>query len=124
MSIFSVTLFDHSFIQIIVLNLLNLIFLFYIISAQPFVSIFNFIIAIVNELITEAAFLSALIIKVFDLLKNENYEQRNQYGWIIIYANLILLYWVVATGIIKPIYMVIYEFRQKRKKFSKVHCDK
>jgi len=121
LSIIAVMLYQYPLIQISSMNVVNLCFVFYTIFAKPFTTIYSLVVCSINELITETALFSALIIAIFDYIGNEDYQQRMQLGWIIIFANLILLYWVMATGIFRPIAFGIYHAWQKRNRLNKIH---
>ena len=121
LSIMAVMLYQYPLIQIITLNVLNISFVFYTIFARPFTTIYSLVVCSINELITETAMFSALIIGIFDHIGNDDYQQRMLLGWIIIFANLILLYWVMATGIFRPIAFGIYHAWQKRNNLNKIH---
>jgi len=121
LSIIAVMLNQYPLIQIITLNVLNLSFVFYTIFARPFTHIYSMVVCSINELITETAMFSALIIGIFDHIGNDDVQQRMLLGWIIIFANLILLYWVMATGIFRPIAFGIYHAWQKRNRLNKIH---
>jgi len=122
LSIAAVVLHFYPLIQIISINVLNLIFVGYSIFSKPFMHSYCFIVCAVDELITEVAFFSAFLIALYDYLEIEEYESRIDLGWAIILANLILLYWVLSTGLLKPIVFAMIEFRKKRNELKKIHC--
>lgn len=123
MSIFSVIFYEHPLLQISILNICNFSFIIYIILLQPFKSRLYFSISLVSEIITCLAFVAGLILAIFDSLQLENYESRNDCGWIIIFCNLILLYWVVLTASLKPFYLKVLNIFLKRKYSRRVHIQ-
>ena len=102
------------------MNAINLFFVSYTIVCRPFTTLYSYIVCCVNELITEVALFSGMVIGVYDFVGNQDFEQRLKLGWIIIFANLILLYWVIATGVLRLVGTGIYNYWQKRK-MNKIH---
>ena len=98
-------------------------FVGYTLFSNPFNSLYTYGVCVVNELITEAALFSAMMLGFQDYMNNDDYEPRMNYGWVIIMASLVLFYWVLATGVLKPVFYAIYEFWKKRKEMRKVHNE-
>lgn len=121
MSIISVILFYYSSIQIAIFNVFDLILIFYLSFVQPFNHIFHFISCLGSEIITELAFASGFVIGVFYFFHYDYYQARNQCGWVILYCNLVLLYWVIATGILDPLITLSMDYLKKRVEFRKAH---
>lgn len=105
----------------ITINVINLTFVLYTIIANPFCTYYSYIVSVINELITEAALFSGLMIAILDWQQDFSIEKRMNCGWVIIFANTILLYWVIFTGITKPIFYAIYEFYKRKKEINQVH---
>ena len=123
LSILAVVLFVHPLIQIFLINLFNLIFVFYTIFSFSFTNHYSLVVCVMNELITECAFFGGLMIGIYDYMGKGDIQSRMNFGWMIILANLVLLYWVVGTGIMRPIMFGIYEWWNKRREFRRVHID-
>jgi len=73
--------------------------------------------------ITESALFSGLMIAIYDRQNDMEIEKRMTCGWIIIFANTILLYWVIATGIAKPILYAVHKYYQKKKSLRQIHSS-
>lgn len=123
LSILAVFLFNHPIVQIILINLFNIVFVFYTILSFPFTNIYSFVVCVVNELITESAFFGALLIGFYDFLGKGDIHDRLSFGWMIIYANLLLLYWVLGTGVLRPVVFAIYEWIKKRREMRRIHIN-
>lgn len=109
------TAFDfHPFPQIFLINLVNLFFILYFIFAVPYKSKFLFYCCLISEIITESALISCLGLAILDLNLENKLEMRLFFGWIIVSANLALLYWLCFAGIIK-ILIMLYEKRKMKK---------
>lgn len=115
-----VLLWKYPLLSIVSINIVNLIFLLYTIFGNPFVSKFYYFVSIINELITITAFLAAMLIAIFDAINEKDYEKRLILGWLIVYANNILLFWVIFTGISKLIYDGIRNRILLKKKLAKI----
>ena len=122
LSVLAVVFCYHPFIQIISINVVNLSFVGYSIFSKPFTNFYVFLVCVIDELITEIAFISAFVIALYDYLEIEDYESRMNLGWAIVMVNLILLYWVLGTGLLRPLVFAIIEFRKKRNELRKIHC--
>jgi len=70
--------------------------------------------SLVSEIITESALMSSMWLAVLDLNQQIEVDKRLLFGWIIVGANLALLYWLCFAGIIK-ILLTIYEKRKRTK---------
>lgn len=121
-SLLAVLLYSNPLAQITLINIINVSFIIYTIISKPFVSFYSFIVCIIEELIVEIAFFAAFILCVFDFQNNEDIEKRMFCGWVIIFANLVLLYWVVITATLRPVIMAIHNFWKKKKDLRKVHA--
>lgn len=115
-----VLLWQYPLVSIVSINLINMLFLLYTIFGKPFVSKFYYFVSIINELITITAFLAAMLIAIFDVINDKNYEKRLMLGWFIVYANNVLLFWVIFTGISRPIYDGIRNRILLKKKLAKI----
>ena len=109
LSILTVTLYAHPLFQI------------YGFFSRPFTTYYSLIVSLVNEMIIQTAFFSLMILAIFDFLKNYDVSKRMDLGLVIIFSNLILLYWVIGTGILRPVFFWIYEDCRKRRGLNKVH---
>ena len=90
---------------------------------NPFESKIIFIINMVSEFICFSALFSVLIIAFLDYQNNDDYELKMNLGWVILFANVVLLYWVMVTGVIKIIYHLIYKYKQYKLKRKSVHPE-
>lgn len=120
-SLFVVIFIDYPFFVIFSINLLNIGFIIYTIISRPFTTVYSYIVSIVNELITESALFSGLMIAIYDKIGLYNSEERLKMGWVILFANTCLLYWIIFTGITRPIFQAIYLYYRKKKDLNKVH---
>ena len=98
--------------QMIMITLLYGSFICYTLLVNPFQSKMILIINIVSEFICFSAILSVLIMVFLDFNENTDYELKMNLGWVIIFANISLLYWVICTGVIKVIYHLWFKFKQ------------
>ena len=121
LSMLTVTLYAHPFFQIIVINAVNFTFLVYSFFSRPFTTYYSFIVCLVNEMIVQTAFFSGMMLAIFDYMKNYDVSIRMDFGWVIIFSNSFLLYWVIGTGILRPVFFWLYEFCKKRRGLNKVH---
>ena len=114
LSILAVIFYFSAFSQILLINLLNILFIFYYILAFPFKSKLLFFLSLISEIITECALLSALGLAILD--RNADYDEykRMKLGWVIVSANLALLYWLIILGMARII-IVILEKRNRMK---------
>lgn len=124
MSIFTAFLYNYPLAQILVLNAVNLMFLLYTVFSNAFTSKFSYVVCCVNEIIGQIAFSSALVIAFYDYNNNFDYNDRMKLGWTIIWCNLILLYWVLTSGVTKPIFLAIHQKWQKKRALNKIHAEK
>ena len=122
-SVLVVVLHNSPLFAAIAINMINLFFLFFTIISRPFTTNYSFIVSLVNESITEAALFSGMILAIYDQIDEVDSKKRMDLGWVIVLANTILLYWVIATGIMKPIYYALFDFCKKRRALAKVHKD-
>ena len=122
LSVLAVILHRFPFCQIITLNVFNIIFILFTIFSRPFTTMYSYITCLVNELITESAFLASLLLGFYDFFNETDYQKRMKCGWLIVYANMFLLYWVIFTGVLRPIVFWIYE-KQKQRNLVKIHSD-
>lgn len=114
LSILAAVLYFSPFLQIFLINLINLAFIVYFILAFPYRSKILFFVALVSELITESALVGALGLAILDLNQETNEKTRLFLGWIIIGANLALLYWLCFAGVVK-LMLLCYEKRKNAK---------
>ena len=114
LSILTVIFYFAPLIQILLINLINCCFIFYYIIAYPYKSKILFFFSLGAELITQSALFSALLLAILDVNEESNPEMRFNLGWVIVGANLSLLYWLCLAGIAK-FCLIIYEKRQKSK---------
>ena len=119
LSVIAISLWEYPLLQIANLNIINLSFICYTIIAQPFADRFVWISNFGNELITEMAYFASLILGIYDYIDENDYEKRMTCGWIIIYANLILLYWMLASAIMRPLFIFLYQKWSKRRHLKK-----
>ena len=105
----------------IIINVINMSFLLFTVFSRPFTTYYSYIVSVVNEVITESALFSGLMIAIYDWQNDMEIEKRMTCGWIIIFANAVLLYWVIATGIAKPIFYAVHEYCQKKKNLRQIH---
>lgn len=73
-----------------------------------------FICCLISEIIAEAALISALGLGILDMNGDKSEETRLFFGWIIVVANLVLLYWLCLLSIAKII-VIFYERRKRMK---------
>ena len=114
LSIFAVLFHFKPFPQIFLINLVNICFIIYYIVASPYKSKIIFFVCLISEFITESALFSAMILSILDLNEETKIETRLFFGWIIVGANLALLYWLCFSGVVK-ILLMIYEKRKSKK---------
>jgi len=120
LSILAVLFYNYPLFQIIIINVVNLVFVIYSILSRPFTSYYCAMVYIISELIIEIALFSGMMLAICDFNNDEDYRKRMQYGWTIILANMILMYWVVGTGFFKPILYAMHEFWKKKKRLNKI----
>lgn len=104
-------------IQMIFINVFNMSFIFTMMILQPFKQKLSFFISLVNELITETAFVGVLSLAILDALEDEDIEIRTKCGVIIIIANLCLLYWIIFTSLLGIFLKIFQKIRSKNKVF-------
>lgn len=114
LSILVVVFHFEAFLQIFLMNLVNICFIVYYICINPYKSKIIFMCSLVSEIITESALMSSMWLAVLDLNQQIEVDKRLLFGWIIVGANLALLYWLCFAGIIK-ILLTIYEKRKRTK---------
>lgn len=114
LSILAVVFHFQPFPQIFLINLVNISYIVFYICLNPYKSKIIFVCCLVSELITESALISSLGLAVLDLNQQIEAEKRLLFGWIIVSANLALLYWLCFAGIVK-ILLMIYEKRKRKK---------
>lgn len=103
--------------QLILINILNLIFLIGTAIFRPFVKTHSLIFGLMNEIITEVALIGILGLAVMDSMENGNTETRMNLGWVVIYANLGLLYWIIFSVIVTLAIKLWEKFRFRKKVF-------
>ena len=123
LSILAVVFHFQPFPQIFLINLVNIAYIVFYICLNPYKSKIIFLCCLVSELITESALISSLGLAVLDLNQQVEAEKRLLFGWIIVSANLALLYWLCFAGIIK-ILLMIYEKRKRKKILNEAQQDK
>ena len=116
-------MYDHPLPQIILINIIYFGFILGMIFRNPFESKIIFLINVVSELICFSSLVSVLAMAIMDYTQNEDYEIKLKLGWVILYANIALLYWVMATGIIKVIYHLVFKYKQYKFKKSRITPD-
>ena len=110
-----IILHEYPFFQMITINIFNISFILYMIFLRPFTSKYVFFVTIVEEFITESAFLCGMLLSVYDFTDDTDYIKRSKCGWVIIFANISLLYWVLVTGILRPIVFAVYHYYLSKK---------
>ena len=103
--------------QLILINILNLTFLIGTAIFRPFVKTYSLFFGLMNEIITEIALIGILGLAVMDSLENGNTETRMNLGWVVIYANLGLLYWIIFSVIVTLALKLWEKFRFRQKVF-------
>ena len=114
LSIFAVVFYFAPFQQIVLINFINCGFIAYYIYAFPYKSKILFFVSLISELITESALASAFVLAIFDRNQESKEDTRFILGWIIVGANLGLLYWIGFAGLVK-LSLKIYEIRKNSK---------
>lgn len=104
----------NPFTQIFLINLFNIGFIIYFLLSIPYKSKIMFICCLISEIIAEAALISALGLGILDMNGDKSEETRLFFGWIIVVANLVLLYWLCLLSIAKII-VIFYERRKRMK---------
>ena len=56
-----------------------------------------------------------MLLSVYDFTDDTDYIKRSKCGWVIIFANISLLYWVLVTGILRPIVFAVYHYYLSKK---------
>ena len=113
LSIFAVVFHFQPLPQICLINFVNISYIVFYVLLNPYKSKILFFCCLISELITESALISSLGLAILDLTKESDIEKRLLFGWIIVSANLALLYWLCFAGIMKIILM-IYEKRKMK----------
>lgn len=108
----------NPFTQIFLINLVNIGFIIYFLLSIPYKSKIMFVCCLISEVIAQAALISALGLGILDMNEDKSEQTRLFFGWIIVVANLVLLYWLCALSIAKII-AIFYE-RRKRMKIKNV----
>ena len=108
------SLYNYPIPQMIIITLVYGSFLVYTIVKNPFSSRIIFIINVVSELICFSSIISVLVMVFLDYFENKDSKLKMNLGWVIIFANIGLLYWVMATGIIKMLYHLILKCKQRK----------
>ena len=114
LSVIAVSFHFNAFLQIFMMNLINICFIVFFMVSFPYKSKILFYCCLANEIIAESALLSCMVLAILDLNEEIQIETRLFFGWIIIGANLTLLYCLSFVGLVK-ILMMIYEIRKKKK---------
>ena len=92
-------------------------FLIATVIKNPFDSRVIWIINIISEFICFSSICSVLIMAFLDFNENQDYQLKMDLGWVIIYANITLLYWVMFSGTVKVFWHIYFKYKQY--KFSK-----
>lgn len=114
------TLYDYPVTQMMIICLIYTTFFLYTIYKSPYDSKIIFIINVVSEFICLCSILSVMAIVFMDYLEDEDYEKKLNYGWVIVFCNLALLYWVLFTGVLKVIYHMRFKYKQHKLNAAKV----
>lgn len=105
-------LYNYPIPQMILIVLIYFVFFLATLLKNPFESRIIWTINVVSEMICFSSILSVMIIAFLDHFENEDYELKMKLGWVIIFANLSLFYWVMVTGVIQAIYHLILKYKQ------------
>lgn len=103
--------------QLILINLINVVFLTMTAIYRPFIKCSSLFFELVNELITAVALIGVLGLAIMDKLENGDTRTRLNLGWVIIYANLGLLYWIILNCIMSVVLKLCEKFRFRGKVF-------
>ena len=107
LSIITTCFYGYSIIQISLMTTINLIFTIFFIFKRPFQSRLNYIWAIINETCINVSYLSALSICGMDSEGNMNSNTRLNFGWVIMFSNLFLLYSIVIISLYRILKIII-----------------
>jgi len=100
--IFIVVFFYPSpFLQIILINAVQLIYMVATCVIKPFDQKFSKINFAITEIFMSLALISCLVIGIYDDIQMFDLEKRIQWGWVVPYCNCGLLYWVFITMLFK-----------------------
>lgn len=88
---------------IIIFSVLNCIFILFLIIVQPFKERREFLQNLVNEICLIMSCGASLRLAILDLEKNYDFEYRMQIGWIVVAANMTLIYCFIVRFIFETI---------------------
>ena len=113
---FTVALFYSApFFQIVILTIIHFSYLTLIIILRPLTTKIGIYMTILNELTSGMAMVSALTIGIYDKIGGDNGDQKFFLGWLIIFANVGLLYSLIVFTILKIAYSTYEHFKKKSK---------
>lgn len=110
------TLYQYPVTQMMIITIFYALFVIATILRNPYDSKIIFIINVVSDLITLTAIVSSMGLVFMEYFEEQDYNLKMNFGWMIIFANLALLYWVMLTGFIKIIYHLIFKYKQYKLK--------
>ncbi len=104
--------------QLVLINLFNIAFILWFVIYKPFLKRYSFFFALINELITETAFIAVLGLAIMDYTENGDIEKRMNLGWVVITVNLALLYWLILNSVANIAIKIYTKIRNRRKIFG------
>ena len=111
-SILVPALYKFPLVQMNLITIIYFGFLMATIIKNPFDSRIIWIINIISEFICLSSICSVLTMAFLDYNENQDYQLKMNLGWVIIYANIALLYWVLVSGVIKILYHFYFNYKQ------------
>lgn len=109
--------------QMVFINVFNFGFIIWFVWKQPFIKLHLFFFTLVNEICIQTAFISVLALVFMDVFKSRDIETRINFGWVTIFANLALVYWIIISALLNIIIKIVEKIREKNKVYSNSSND-
>jgi len=115
--------YSFPYFQICSICTINLLFYLIMIIGRPFKNKILMFLTFINESLINLALLSALNLAIQGKNGSTDVQKKQYYGWIIIFANLALMYILVVVTVIRIISMVPWKKIRCKKGLGKVHNE-
>ena len=107
-----ILLYGYPLIQMTMLGMMNLLFLFFVLFGKPFKLRINNFFSIINEFCIICAFLSVFLLSIYDLNEDWNIASRINLGWLLVFSYIFLLFSLILNSFFRIVRNFYLLFRR------------